>query len=112
MQQTETRAVEIRGLHHSYGANEAVRGLDLVVEQGQCHGFFGRNGAGKTTTIKCLLNQLRPKQGTVRLLGAWNDAIALSNWTAPSAAWPTRDLASTEDASNWVNLVACASASS
>ena len=69
MQQNNDFAVEIRDLHHSYGSREAVRGLDLVVEQGQCHGFFGRNGAGKTTTIKCLLNQLRPERGTVRLLG-------------------------------------------
>jgi len=69
MQQTEKLAVEIHGLHHSYGAQEAVRGLDMTVERGQCHGFFGRNGAGKTTTIKCLLHQLRPQRGTVRLLG-------------------------------------------
>jgi ABC-2 type transport system ATP-binding protein len=31
--------------------------------------LFGRNGAGKTTTIKCLLNLLRPRHGTVRLFG-------------------------------------------
>ncbi len=69
MQQAETYAVEIRGLYRGYRRHEAVRGLDLVVERGQCHGFFGRNGAGKTTTIKCLLNQLRPERGTVRLWG-------------------------------------------
>ena len=68
MQQFD-QAVEIRGLHHSYGRHRAVRGLDLAVQSGQCHGFFGRNGAGKTTTIKCLLNHLRPDRGTVRLCG-------------------------------------------
>lgn len=61
--------IEIRGLHKSYGATDAVNGLDLTVRPGRCYGFFGRNGAGKTTTIKCLLNLLRPNQGTVRVFG-------------------------------------------
>ena len=62
-------AVAVHDLHRSYGDREAVRGLNLTVEKGQCHGFFGRNGAGKTTTIKCLLNHLRPDHGSVRLFG-------------------------------------------
>ena len=66
---SDSSTVEVHGLHRSYGDREAVRGLDLRVERGQCHGFFGRNGAGKTTTIKCLLNHLRPDRGTVRLFG-------------------------------------------
>ncbi len=48
---------------------DAVHGLNLRVMPGRCYGFFGRNGAGKTTTIKCLLNLLRPTQGTVRVVG-------------------------------------------
>jgi ABC-2 type transport system ATP-binding protein len=46
-----------------------VQGLNLTVRPGCCYGFFGRNGAGKTTTIKCLLNLLRPTDGTVRVFG-------------------------------------------
>jgi ABC-2 type transport system ATP-binding protein len=62
-------AIEIQGLVQRYGRTEALHGLSLTVEPGQCYGFFGRNGAGKTTTIKCLLNLLRPHEGTVRVFG-------------------------------------------
>ncbi len=64
-----TPAIEIHDLVHRYGRTEALHGLSLTVEPGQCYGFFGRNGAGKTTTIKCLLNLLRPHQGSVRVFG-------------------------------------------
>lgn len=60
-------AIQIRDLVRKFGKTEAVNGLSLTVEPGQCYGFFGRNGAGKTTTIKCILNHLRPDRGEVRV---------------------------------------------
>src|SRR3974390_3681495 len=66
--QTETMpAIEIHGLKYNYGHSEAVHNFNLTVPQGRCYGLFGRNGAGKTTTMKCLLNLLRPRIGTVRV---------------------------------------------
>ncbi len=53
--------IDIQNLELRRDRGEAVNGLTLQVEPGQCYGFSGRNGAGKTTTIKCLLNLLRPK---------------------------------------------------
>jgi len=64
-----TPAISIENLTRRYGKLEAVNGLNLEVQPGQCYGFFGRNGAGKTTTIKCLLNLLRPTAGSVRVFG-------------------------------------------
>ena len=61
--------IEIKNLTRRYGKADAVNGLSLTVQPGRCYGFFGRNGAGKTTTIKCLLNLLRPTDGTVRVFG-------------------------------------------
>src|SRR5688500_14310505 len=66
---SERHAIEIDHLVRRYGRTDAVNGLSLTVRPGRCYGFFGRNGAGKTTTIKCLLNLLRPTQGTVRVFG-------------------------------------------
>src|SRR5882672_10391664 len=62
-------AIQIENLSYSYGSAEAVNDLTLTVQPGRCYGFFGRNGAGKTTTIKCLLNLLRPTDGSVRVFG-------------------------------------------
>src|SRR5712672_3805814 len=64
-----TPAIEIQHLAYSYGKAEAVHDLSLRVQPGRCYGLFGRNGAGKTTTMKCLLNLLRPRGGSVRIFG-------------------------------------------
>ncbi len=70
-------AIEIAGLHKSFGTVEAVRGLDLVVEQGEIVAFLGPNGAGKTTTIDMLLGLSKPTSGTVKVLGRTpRDAVA------------------------------------
>ncbi|MGY4645085.1 ABC transporter ATP-binding protein [Cellulomonas sp. URHB0016] len=74
-----TLAIEVAGLHKSFGTTHALDGLDLVVPAGQVAGFLGPNGAGKSTTIRVLLGLLKADSGTVRLLGGdpWADAVAL-----------------------------------
>jgi ABC-2 type transport system ATP-binding protein len=64
-----TPAIDLRSLSYAYGKADAVRDLTLSVPVGRCHGLFGRNGAGKTTTMRCLLNLLRPRGGSVRVFG-------------------------------------------
>ena len=58
--------LQIRGIAHRV---EAVRGVDLEVEQGEIFGFLGPNGAGKTTTIKMLMGLIHPTAGRATLLG-------------------------------------------
>jgi ABC-2 type transport system ATP-binding protein len=62
-------AIEITNLAYAYGKGDAVHDFSLQVSRGKCFGLFGRNGAGKTTAIKCLLNLLRPRAGSVRVFG-------------------------------------------
>ena len=63
------QAIEIKGLVKWYGPVQALRGVNLEVHQGEILGFLGPNGAGKTTTIRCLLDQIRPQEGKIRVLG-------------------------------------------
>lgn len=63
-------AIQCRNLRKSYdGKVEAVRGLDLDVQEGECFGLLGPNGAGKTTTIEILEGLLAPTSGSVSILG-------------------------------------------
>ena len=62
-------AVEIRDLRKTYGAVEAVRGIDLRVERGEVFALLGPNGAGKTTTVEILEGHRARDGGEVRVLG-------------------------------------------
>ncbi|MEU6806142.1 ABC transporter ATP-binding protein [Streptomyces neyagawaensis] len=70
-------AIEVSGLHKSFGRTHALAGLDLTVASGEVHGFLGPNGAGKSTAIRVLLGLLRADAGVTRILGRdpWKDAV-------------------------------------
>src|SRR5947199_1706697 len=71
-------AIQCRDLRKTYdGKVEAVRGLNLDIQEGECFGLLGPNGAGKTTTIEILEGLLDASGGEVEVLGQrWgsNDA--------------------------------------
>ena len=62
-------AIDLRGLHKSFGTVRAVDGIDLAIAPGEVVAFLGPNGAGKTTTIDMLLGLARPDSGSVSVLG-------------------------------------------
>lgn len=60
----------IRGLfRREYREVQAVRGIDLTVQQGEFVAFLGPNGAGKTTTLKLLSGVINPTSGTASVMG-------------------------------------------
>ena len=77
--------ISVRGLRKSYGALEAVAGIDLEVSRGEIFAFLGPNGAGKTTTVEILEGFRDRTAGEVSVLGAdparaggaWRDRIGV-----------------------------------
>jgi ABC-2 type transport system ATP-binding protein len=71
--------IETRGLRKRYGTFEALRGIDLRVEDGDLYGFIGPNGAGKTTTIRILTTLLEPSEGEATIAGVpvWREAAKI-----------------------------------
>lgn len=62
-------AIEVRRLVKSFGHQVALRGVDLVVSEGEFLTLFGPNGAGKTTLMRIVASLTRPSAGTVWLGG-------------------------------------------
>jgi ABC-2 type transport system ATP-binding protein len=77
--------ISVRGLRKAYGANEAVRGIELEVARGEVFAFLGPNGAGKTTTVEILEGYRERGAGEVTVLGrdpasvdrAWREQIGI-----------------------------------
>ncbi|WIG57893.1 MAG: Efflux ABC transporter, ATP-binding protein [Ktedonobacterales bacterium] len=65
--------IETHGLTKTFRARgktvEAVRGVDLMVRDGEIFGFLGPNGAGKTTTMRMLATLLEPTGGKATVCG-------------------------------------------
>jgi ABC-2 type transport system ATP-binding protein len=76
-------AIHCRDLRKRYPSRtapvDAVNGLNLEVQEGECFGLLGPNGAGKTTTIEILEGLMQPTSGEVKILGRdWGeDDVAL-----------------------------------
>ena len=59
--------IEIHNLTKNFGSVRALDGLELIVREGEVHGFLGPNGAGKSTTIRILLGVVKADGGTAVL---------------------------------------------
>ena len=62
-------AIEVKNLSFRYRNHLALDDLSFSIEKGSINGFVGPNGAGKTTTLKILSTLLKPKIGSVKILG-------------------------------------------
>jgi ABC-2 type transport system ATP-binding protein len=76
-------AIELDDVRKGFGDVQALRGVDLEVEEGEVFGFLGPNGAGKSTTINIVLDFVRPDEGSVRVLGhdAREESVAVRERT-------------------------------
>ena len=72
-------AIAVHELRKSFGAKQAVAGIDLEIGAGSFAGLVGPNGAGKTTSLSMMTGLLRPDGGKVLING-------LDVWADPAAA--------------------------
>ena len=63
------RLLEVKDLHVSYGAINAIKGIDLYVNRGEVVTILGANGAGKTTAMKMLIGISNPTSGEANVAG-------------------------------------------
>jgi ABC-type sugar transport system ATPase subunit len=66
---TDQAIVEMRGIHKSFGAVHALRGVDLTLRQGEVLGLVGDNAAGKSTLMKILSGAYIPDSGEIYIEG-------------------------------------------
>lgn len=63
-------ALEITNLIKTYPTGvQAVKGIDLIVEQGDFYALLGHNGAGKSTTIGIISSLVNKTSGSVKVFG-------------------------------------------
>ncbi len=62
-------ALELTGIAKHFGAIEALRGVDLALEDGEVLGLMGDNGAGKSTLVKIIAGNFPPSAGQIRIDG-------------------------------------------
>jgi branched-chain amino acid transport system ATP-binding protein len=64
-----TAVLEVSNLTKSFGGITAVNGVSFDVRDGEILGILGPNGSGKSTLFNCVLGQLQPSEGEVRVDG-------------------------------------------
>lgn len=71
--------IEVRTVHKSFGAVQALRGVSFSARDGEITGLLGPNGAGKTTTLRILYTVLSADSGETLVDGkpAGRDAAAV-----------------------------------
>jgi len=65
----EDVAIQVHGLHKSYGKLQVLKGVDFDVAKGSIFALLGSNGAGKTTVVRILSTLLKPDDGSARVDG-------------------------------------------
>lgn len=62
-------ALELAGVHKSFGATPIIRGVSLEIPRGERHAIIGPNGAGKSTLFNLVSGRIAPTRGSIRLDG-------------------------------------------
>lgn len=65
----ENYTIETKDISKSYGKEQILHNVNLLVPEGSIYGFLGKNGAGKTTTLKIITGLIRQDSGESFVFG-------------------------------------------
>ena len=57
--------IRLKNIKKNYGSFEALKGIDLILEEGKFYGLLGPNGAGKTTLFNLLIQNFKQSSGDI-----------------------------------------------
>ena len=66
---TDPLLIDAKALNTYFGASHILRGIDFSVGRGETIGLMGRNGMGKSTLLKSIMGLVKPRSGSVRVMG-------------------------------------------
>lgn len=69
--------IEIQGLHKFFGVNEVLKGVDLMIKDGETLVIIGRSGCGKSVLLKHIMGIMEPDKGKILIDGT--DVFSLSS---------------------------------
>ncbi len=61
--------IDAKGIHTYYAASHVLRGIDFHVARGETVGLMGRNGMGKSTLLKSIMGLVKPRSGSIDIMG-------------------------------------------
>jgi phospholipid/cholesterol/gamma-HCH transport system ATP-binding protein len=61
--------IEIINLHKSFGSNNVLRGVNLIIKEGESLAIIGRSGCGKSVLLKHIVGLLSPDEGYIKFEG-------------------------------------------
>lgn len=85
-----SKPLQITELRKSYGALEAVAGVDLSMEPGEIFGLLGPNGAGKTSIISTIVTLESPTSGTISVFG--HDVVKNARMAKMNVGWVPQEV--------------------
>ena len=83
-------ALELRDVSKSFGALQALAGINIQIAPGERRAVLGSNGAGKTTLFNCITGDFAPTTGAIRFLARMSPGFRPMNASGAGCAEPTR----------------------
>ena len=66
---SEDLLINAQNLNTYYGASHILRGVNFCVARGETIGLMGRNGMGKSTLLKSIMGLVKPRSGSIDIMG-------------------------------------------